>query len=108
MQPDAFPYHLFADAKKTSLVQCSDSLGLPTVRLEWLSSILEAADISDPLLNPPLADDNVLRSLPKTAIIVAGGDPLRDEGLLYATRLKELGYARYLYAPETLDRTDSR
>ena len=92
LQPDTFPYHWFADAEKTSLVQCSGALGLPTKRLKWLSSVLGAQDITDSLLNPALADDKILQSLPKTAIIVAGGDPLRDEGLLYATRLKNNKY----------------
>lgn len=91
IMPDVFPYHLFADEKKTSLVQCADAASLTTERLKWLSSILEAENIGDVLLNPPLADDKVLRSLPKTAFIVAGGDMLRDDALLYATKLKHVG-----------------
>ncbi|KAM3069010.1 hypothetical protein ACMFMF_008977 [Clarireedia jacksonii] len=91
IQPAAFPNHLFTDKNKTSLVQCSSSLGLPTARLEWLSGLLEADDITDVLINPALADDKVLAKVPKTAIIVGGGDPLRDQGLLYATRLKDAG-----------------
>lgn len=91
IQPDVFPYHLFADAEKTSLVQNSEALGLPTARLKWLAGLVEKEYISNPLLNPALADDGVLHSLPKTAIVVAGGDPLRDDGLLYATRLKQAG-----------------
>jgi acetyl esterase/lipase len=96
IQPPMFPYHLFADKDKTALVQCSHSLGLPTARLEWISRNLEADDISDVLINPALADDKVLVGLPKTAIIIAGGDTLRDDGLLYATRLKDVGCVSYL------------
>ncbi|KUL88621.1 hypothetical protein ZTR_05244 [Talaromyces verruculosus] len=91
IQPDAFPYDQFVEKSKTSLVQCEDALGLSTERLDWLSSLLEAEDIADPTINPALADDNILVGLPKTAILVAGGDPLRDEGLLYATRLEKAG-----------------
>ena len=92
VQPDMFPYLLFADVKKTSLVQCADAVSLSTNGVKWISGLLEAEDIRDPLLNPALADDEVLRSLPKTALIVAGGDPLRDDGLIYATRLKQIGF----------------
>jgi acetyl esterase/lipase len=91
VQPEAFPYHLFVDANKTSLFQCSEALGLSTERVKWLSGNLEADDISDTPINPPFANEKVLSSLPKTAIIAAGGDPLRDDALLYATRLKQAG-----------------
>jgi acetyl esterase/lipase len=99
VQPAVFPSHLFADKDKTSLIQCSNSLGLPTERLKWLSDNLEAGDISDVLINPALAEDKVLVKLPKTAIIVGGGDPLRDDGLLYATRLKDGGCVSYSSPP---------
>lgn len=92
IQPGTFPYDQFVEKSKTSLIQCADALGLSTDRLDWLSSLLEAEDIADPTINPALADDNILVGLPKTAILVAGGDPLRDDGLLYATRLEKAGY----------------
>jgi acetyl esterase/lipase len=92
IQPDAFPYDEFVEKSKTSLVQSADALGLSTERLEWLSSLLKAENIAEPTINPALADDKILSSLPKTAILVAGGDPLRDDGLLYATRLEKAGY----------------
>lgn len=94
IQPEAFPYDRFAEKSKTSLVQCAEALALSTERLEWLSSLLQAEDITDPTINPALADDEILTSVPKTAILVAGGDPLRDDGLLYATRLEK---ARYVF-----------
>jgi acetyl esterase/lipase len=96
IQPDAFPYDQFVDKSKTSLVQCANALGLPTGRLEWLSSLQEAEDIADSALNPALADEKILGSLPKTAIIVAGGDPLRDDALFYATRLEKAGYVFWI------------
>ncbi|KAI7973689.1 hypothetical protein EIK77_004295 [Talaromyces pinophilus] len=92
IQPGIFPYDQFVEKSKTSLIQCADALGLSTERLDWLSSLLEAEDIADPTINPALVDDKILSSLPKTAILVAGADPLRDDGLLYATRLEKAGY----------------
>ncbi|EED21442.1 lipase/esterase, putative [Talaromyces stipitatus ATCC 10500] len=91
IQPNAFPYGQFIEKDKTSLVQCSNALGLSTERLEWLSSILGVEDIANPIPNPALVDEKVLGSLPKTAIIIAGGDPLRDDGLIYASRLGKAG-----------------
>ncbi|KAF5017082.1 hypothetical protein F66182_11040, partial [Fusarium sp. NRRL 66182] len=52
IQPEAFPYDRFAEKSKTSLVQCAEALALSTERLEWLSSLLQAEDITDPTINP--------------------------------------------------------
>jgi acetyl esterase len=46
-------------------------------------------DPEHPLGSPALAPD--LEGLPAALILVAGFDPLRDEGLLYANRLREVG-----------------
>jgi acetyl esterase/lipase len=55
------------------------------------SDLLSAEDSTDPLLNPALVPDEQLCDWPKTAILVAGMDPLRDDGLLFSRRLKALG-----------------
>ncbi|KAL3708228.1 hypothetical protein TMatcc_006212 [Talaromyces marneffei ATCC 18224] len=91
IQPNAFPYDQFVEKSRTSLVQCAGALGLSAERLKWLSSLLEAENIADPVINPALANDKILSSLPRTAIITAGGDPLRDDALLYSTRLEKVG-----------------
>ena len=49
----------------------------------------DAAQRSDPRCSPLLADD--LSGLPPAHVMVAGFDPLRDEGLAYARRLEEAG-----------------
>lgn len=49
----------------------------------------DEAELSDPRFAPLLADD--LSGLPPTLLIVAGYDPLCDEGLAYGARLKEAG-----------------
>lgn len=48
-----------------------------------------APDARDPLASPVLADD--LDGLPPAVISVAGFDPLRDEGLWYAEKLRDAG-----------------
>jgi acetyl esterase len=45
----------------------------------------------DPRVSPLLADPEVLKQSPPTAVITAGYDPLRDEGEQYASRLADLG-----------------
>ena len=46
-------------------------------------------DVKDPHFSPILTED--LSRLPQAVVIVAGHDPLRDEGIEYAERLKEAG-----------------
>jgi acetyl esterase len=46
-------------------------------------------DATDPRFAPLLADD--LSDLPPALVIVAGHDPLRDEGIAYADRLGQAG-----------------
>ncbi|MFO1318105.1 MAG: alpha/beta hydrolase [Burkholderiales bacterium] len=48
-----------------------------------------ARDMSDFRFAPLIADD--LSNLPPSLVLVAGHDPLRDEGVQYATRLVEAG-----------------
>jgi acetyl esterase/lipase len=44
-----------------------------------------------PSISPLLADESVLKELPKTYFILVEWDIVKDEGLLYAERLKQAG-----------------
>ena len=89
MHPRAFPYDRFVDRQKTSPVQCADKPGLSTAKLEWFASLLHAADVLDTRLNPGLQQGKELEGTPPTALLIAGGDPLRDQGLAYGRSLEQ-------------------
>lgn len=74
-----------------SLRENARGYGLETAGLKpWNSFYLESgADPADPLVSPIKRED--LSGLPKALIITAEFDPLRDEGELYAERLRQDG-----------------
>lgn len=85
---DNYPFHEFASRDKTSKIQCAETPVIPTTRMKLFSDILAAQDPTDPLLNVALAPEADLINWSKTAFLVSGMDPLRDDGLLFAKRLE--------------------
>jgi acetyl esterase len=74
---------------------CEYASGYPLGRAEmmwfWDQYLGDTAARSDPRVSPLLARD--LSGLPPALVIVAEYDPLRDEVLAYARRLRESGVA---------------
>ena len=61
--------------------------------MDWYEAnyLADGDDPADPRVSPLCAED--LSGLPPAYLAVAGFDPLRDEGLAYAERLREAGVA---------------
>ncbi|KAH8702280.1 alpha/beta hydrolase fold-3 domain-containing protein [Talaromyces proteolyticus] len=88
---------------------------LPRVQIEFFTRALSVEDPKDKAIFASNADDDELMGMPKTLMLVCGRDVLRDEGLDYAERLRNLGvptkltvfsglphgFQRYLDLPST-------
>ncbi|GKU04382.1 ab hydrolase superfamily protein [Fusarium langsethiae] len=61
--------------------------------LRWYTSLLkiESPDANNLKINPGNATPELVKGMPPSVIGIAGLDPLRDEGLLYAKMLTEVG-----------------
>ncbi|HTN80747.1 MAG TPA: alpha/beta hydrolase [Acidimicrobiales bacterium] len=61
--------------------------------MDWFMSHYydEGTDVTQPLLSPLFAGDEVLAKAPPAHVITAEFDPLRDEGEAYAEKLRSLG-----------------
>lgn len=92
MHPDAFPFDRFSKSDNASPIQCANKTGLSGAKLEWFAGLLRTSDVYDARLNPGLLAGSQLQGTPKTAVLVAGGDPLRDQGLAYAVSLEQEMY----------------
>lgn len=87
--------------KRESIHEFSTGYFLTEEQIDYFcDTYLESRDqLSDPRVSPLLADD--LSGLPPAHVIVAGFDPLRDEGLEYAEALTKAG------VPTTVERAGS-
>ncbi len=46
----------------------------------------EYIDDNDPFLHPIIAEDSLIKKMPKTLIVVGSSDPLRDDSIRYLKR----------------------
>jgi hypothetical protein len=91
LQESSFPYHLFCSRDATSRMQCAEAPVVSKDVYDHLTDLLGVEDQTDILLNVPLAKDAELAKFPRTALIISGLDLFRDDGILFAERLKGLG-----------------
>jgi acetyl esterase/lipase len=83
------------DPKVSSWVDNADAPILPVSRVRLFSQLLlpqdKVVDTVDPRVSPGIATDEEVKGLPPAVFGIAGLDPLRDEGLLYAEQLAANG-----------------
>jgi acetyl esterase/lipase len=87
---DNYPMELFKSPEASAKVQNAEAPVIPTQRLKLFSDLLGAQDVTDRLLNIPLLPEVELEGWPRTIFQVAGADPLRDDGLLFADKLRSM------------------
>jgi len=77
----------------SSYEECKDAPILPIDRCKTFTDLLkiENPQVYDLKLNPGNATLDQVKGLPPTVFGIAGRDPLRDEGLLYAKLLTDAG-----------------
>jgi acetyl esterase/lipase len=82
-------YEAYASKEKASRVQCADAPVVSAQVLKFFVDCIGEAVREKIEVDPDvgLVSEEKLRVLPSTTIIVAGSDPLRDEGILFAQRL---------------------
>jgi len=90
MQPSRFPCDLLRDGEKSSYVQCAGAPIVPMEVLEWFSGLLHIDN--DVSLLVDIRDEQGLADMPRTAFMISGMDPLRDDGMLFAQNLHRSGY----------------
>jgi len=65
---------------------------LTSAAMAWFRGhYLVDVDVRDPRVSPLFADDATVAALPAATFVLAGHDPLHDEGLAYAERLGAAG-----------------
>ncbi|KIW94699.1 uncharacterized protein Z519_04676 [Cladophialophora bantiana CBS 173.52] len=99
LHPKAYPFELLVSKERSSFVQNADAPILPHTQINMFIDIFDSIDTdpTDILLNPPLAPDEKVKGMPRTVIVAAGMDPLRDEALLYADKLNRNGVSTQVY-----------
>jgi acetyl esterase/lipase len=87
---DNYPMEVFRTPEASAKLQHAGAAVIPSARLELFSNLLGAQDVTDTLLNVSLLSQKELEGWPPTVLQVAGADPLRDDGLLFAEKLETM------------------
>jgi acetyl esterase/lipase len=95
----SLPLDQFKSEEVCSYYQHVDAPIIPRTQMEMFKGVLGADDQTDTSLFVGNCNDSDVVGMPGTAIIVAGMDPLRDEALLYAKKLRQNKYARLVKIP---------
>lgn len=89
LQPSIFPFHLIKSPEVSSPVQCRNAPVLPMSKLDFFEHALQEPGPQEDFVDLDSEKLEALATLPKTVMLVAGRDVLRDEALLYGDNLKK-------------------
>lgn len=86
------------DPSVSSYIENENAPILPMTTIRFFTDLLkvDTPDVTDTKLSPGNASPDKVRGLPPTTFGIAGLDPLRDEGLLFAKMLTEEGLVNWL------------
>lgn len=87
---DNYPLELFKSPEASAKIQNEEAPVIHAQRLKLFSDLSGARDVKDKPLKIPLLSDVELESRPRTVFRVAGADPVRDDGLVFASKLKSI------------------
>ncbi len=86
-----YPVTDHRDSEMASYDEFADGMGLTGEAMKWFwDQYLEDQREAKDTKAAPLLSEN-LSKLPPALVIIAGYDPVRDEGIAYASRMKEAG-----------------
>jgi acetyl esterase/lipase len=96
LAPKLAPIDLLASKEVSSYHQCRDAPVLPASSMALFQALLRQETPTDDYIRVSKENEEAFKGMPKTAILVAGMDPLRDEALLYGQTLEGRGYVDLL------------
>lgn len=89
LPPKLVPYPLLASKEISSYEQCKDAPVLPASSMALFQALLQQEHLKDEYIQVSEDEEKFFKGMPKSAFLVAGMDPLRDEALLYAEALEK-------------------
>jgi len=91
MNTDKFPSDYHVEKNKASRVQCKDAPVLPMAVVDFFSNTFKGK-YDGALPDIGLTSEADLKDFPSTTFLVAGNDPLRDDGFMFAEKMQRAGY----------------
>ncbi|EXJ78131.1 hypothetical protein A1O3_09292 [Capronia epimyces CBS 606.96] len=91
LAPKLAPVNLLASKEVSAYHQCRDAPVLPASSMALFQALLRQENPTDNYIQVSKDEEWAFKGMPKTAILVAGMDPLRDEALLYGQELEKRG-----------------
>jgi acetyl esterase/lipase len=100
LNSEKFPEEYYDSKEKASKVQCAKAPVLPMEVVDFFSKVGKS-DAALPDVG--LTSEKDLVEFPRTAFLVSGNDPLRDDGFLFAEKVQYNVLGMFSWPPLVLD-----